>query len=369
MSRPAKLIIYTNSFKHNLNVLKAKTKDAQIWACVKAGAYGHGMESIVEGLKEADGLAVLEVREAREARELGWDKPILLLEGIFVRQELHNISNLDLEIVVHNSQQIEWCLSSKEKFRKIWIKINSGMNRLGFKGDSPSFSVGINEILNQLRVACSYTGELGWMTHFAVGESAQFCIEQEEEFKKIVTSLGFRDGESVSYSNSDAIINNSRFCSDWVRPGILLYGAPSSLNPNIDMKTVLNELQPCQSLQTEIIATQIVKAGEAVGYGKTFVALNEMIVGIAAIGYADGYPRSIKKGTCCVVEGKRCQIVGVVSMDLIHIDLSECPEATLGSVVEFWGKQMPITEVAQFSGRLCYELFTGITSRVTREIV
>jgi len=220
-----------------------------------------------------------------------------------------------------------------------------------------------------LRVACSYTGELGWMTHFAVGESAQFCLEQEEEFKKIITSLGFRDGESVSYSNSDAIINNSRFCSDWVRPGILLYGAPSSLNPNIDMKTFLDELQPCQSLQTEIIATQIVKAGEAVGYGKTFVALNEMIVGIAAIGYADGYPRSIKKGTCCVVEGKRCQIVGVVSMDLIHIDLSECPEATLGSVVEFWGKQMPITEVSQFSGRLCYELFTGITSRVIREIV
>ena len=160
MSRPAKLIIYTNSFKHNLNVLKAKTKDAKIWACVKAGAYGHGMESIVEGLKEADGLAVLEIREAREARELGWEKPILLLEGIFARQELQNISNLDLEIVVHNSQQIEWCLSSKKKFRKIWIKINSGMNRLGFKSSSPSFSGDIKEILNQLRFACSHTGDV-----------------------------------------------------------------------------------------------------------------------------------------------------------------------------------------------------------------
>ena len=369
MSRPAKLIIYTNSFKHNLNVLKAKTKDAKVWACVKAGAYGHGMESIVEGLKEADGLAVLEVREAREARELGWKKPILLLEGIFARQELQNISNLDLEIVVHNSQQIEWCLSSKEKFRMIWVKINSGMNRLGFKGSGFSFVSDIKEILNQLRFMCSRTGTLGWMTHFAVGESAKFCLEQEEEFKKTITYLGFTEGESISYSNSDAIINNSKFSLDWVRPGILLYGAPSSLNPNLEMKTVLNLLQPCQSLQTEIIATQIVKAGEAVGYGKTFVALNDMVVGIAAIGYADGYPRNIKKGTCCIVEGKRCQIVGVVSMDLIHIDLSECPKATLGSVVEFWGKQMPITEVAQFSGRLCYELFTGITSRVTREII
>ena len=369
MSRPAKLIIYTNSFKHNLNVLKAKTKDAKVWACVKAGAYGHGMESIVEGLKEADGLAVLEVREAREARELGWKKPILLLEGIFARQELQNISNLDLEIVVHNSQQIEWCLSSKEKFRMIWVKINSGMNRLGFKGSGFSFVSDIKEILNQLRFMCSRTGTLGWMTHFAVGESAKFCLEQEEEFKKTITFLGFRDGESISYSNSDAIIHNSKFCSDWVRPGILLYGAPSSLNPNLDMKTFLNVLQPCQSLQSEIIATQIVKAGEAIGYGKTFVALNDMVVGIAAIGYADGYPRSIKKDACCIVEGKRCLIVGVVSMDLIHIDLSECPEATLGSTVEFWGKQMPITEVAQFSGRLCYELFTGITSRVTREII
>ncbi|MDA9689499.1 alanine racemase [Betaproteobacteria bacterium] len=369
MSRPAKLIIYTNSFKHNLNVLKAKTKDAKIWACVKAGAYGHGIESIVEGLKGADGLAVLEVREAMEARELGWEKPILLLEGIFSRQELHNISNLDLEIVVHNSQQIEWCLSSKKKFRKIWVKINSGMNRLGFKKSGTLFCSDTNKILNHLRVSCTQTGALGWMTHFAVGESTKFCSEQEKEFKKTITLLGFRDGESISYSNSDAIIYNSKFCSDWVRPGILLYGAASSLNPNYDMKAVLNSLQPCQALQTEIIAKQIVKAGEAVGYGKTFVALNDMVVGIAAIGYADGYPRSIKKGTCCIVEGKRCQIVGVVSMDLIHIDLSDCPEATLGSVVEFWGKQMPITEVAQFSGRLCYELFTGITSRVTRKIM
>ena len=369
MSRPAKLIIYTNSFKHNLNVLQAKTKNAKIWACVKAGAYGHGMESIVEGLKEADGLAVLEIREAREARELGWQKPILLLEGVFAKQELQNISNLDLEIVVHNSQQIEWCLSSKKKFRKIWVKINSGMNRLGFKKSGTLFCSDTNKILNHLRVSCTQTGALGWMTHFAVGESTKFCLEQDKKFKKTITSLGFRDGESISYSNSDAIIHNSKFCSDWVRPGILLYGAPSSLNPNSDMKTVLNSLQPCQSLQTKIIATQIVKAGEAVGYGKTFVASNDMLVGIAAIGYADGYPRSIKKGTCCIVEGKRCQIVGVVSMDLIHIDLSGCPDATLGSMVEFWGKQIAITEVAQFSGRLCYELFTGITNRVTREIV
>ena len=115
-------------------------------------------------------------------------------------------------------------------------------------------------------------------------------MSKRKSLKKLLLPLGFRDGESISYSNSDAIINNSKFCSDWVRPGILLYGAPSSLNPNFDMKTVLNELQPCQSLQTEIIATQIVKAGEAIGYGKTFVALNDMVVGIAAIGYADGYP-------------------------------------------------------------------------------
>ena len=121
-------------------------------------------------------------------------------------------------------------------------------------------------------------------------------------------------------------------------------------------------------MQTEVIATQTVKAGEGIGYGKTYTASKDMLVGIAAIGYADGYPRSIKQGTCCIVERKRCQIIGVVSMDLIHIDLSECPEATVGSVVEFWGKDLPILEVAQSSGRLCYELFTGITGRVTREI-
>ena len=165
MSRPAKLIIHTNAFKHNLNVIKAYSKDAKIWACVKASAYGHGiesvveglkdadglavlevrearearafghgMESVVQGLKEADGLAVLEIREAREARELGWEKPILLLEGIFSEQELDEICSLELEIVIHNKNQIEWCLRSKNNIQKIWIKINSGMNRLGFKG-------------------------------------------------------------------------------------------------------------------------------------------------------------------------------------------------------------------------------------------
>ena len=125
-------------------------------------------------------------------------------------------------------------LKLEKKFKKIWIKINSGMNRLGFKASSLSFSSDIIEILNQLRVACSHTGSLGWMTHFAVGESTKFCVEQEEVFKKTINLLGFRDGESISYSNSDAIIHNSKFCSDWVRPGILLYGAPSSLNPNFD---------------------------------------------------------------------------------------------------------------------------------------
>tara|TARA_B100000575_G_C23141842_1_gene664693 strand:- start:700 stop:1809 length:1110 start_codon:yes stop_codon:yes gene_type:complete len=368
MSRPAKLIIHTNSFKHNLNVLRESSAGARIWACVKASAYGHGIESIVKGLKDADGLAVLEVHEAREARKLGWEKPILLLEGIFDRQELDEISSLDLQIVVHNLEQIIWCLKAEKSFRKIWIKINSGMNRLGLKRTSLSNIDDINQILDRLRNQSLNNGELGWMTHFAIGGSAKCCLEQEDEFLKTISLLGFRQGESVSYSNSDAIIFNPKFSSDWVRPGILLYGAPTSLDPKGKMDKFLKLLNPCQTLQTQVIAIQTVKTGEGIGYGKTHIASKDMLVGIAAIGYADGYPRSIKQGTHCIVQGKRCQIIGVVSMDLIHIDLTTCPEASVGSMVECWGKDLPILEVAQSSGRLCYELFTGITNRVTRVI-
>ena len=367
MSRPAKLIIYTNSFKNNIRVLKRYTNSAKVWACVKAGAYGHGIESAVNGLEEADGLAVLEVSEAFFARSLGWNKPILLLEGVFSRNELDEASALNLELVIHNEQQLAWYLERKKTVHGVWIKINSGMNRLGFS-DGKNNGL-IKSSIEKIRNQYLKSSDIKWMTHFSSGGCKNSCEDQIKTFRSTANKLGYQKGEKVSFSNSEAVICNPNFSKDWVRPGILLYGAPSSLNPNKKVRSFLEEVIPCQSLQSKLVTKLRVKKGAKIGYGGTYSAVEEMTVGVAAIGYADGYPRGISKDTCCLVLGKACRVIGVVSMDLIHIDLTPCPEAVPGDVVECWGKDLPILDVAKSSNRLCYELFTGITSRVSREIV
>ena len=184
----------------------------------------------------------------------------------------------------------------------------------------------------------------------------------------MIMDLGYRERELLSFSNSSAIVCNPKFSKHWVRPGILIYGASPTKSLSPKVKTFLERLSICQSLTTRIVSIQHVRAGGYVGYGRSFRALNDMRIGVAAVGYADGYPRSASEKTVVLVEGVRCNLVGVVSMDLITIDLSNAPNANIGSNVECWGKNLSIMELAETSNRLCYELFTGVTARVRRSL-
>ncbi len=370
MTRPANLTIFQENFNLNLQELRKITNNARIWACVKAGGYGHGIDSTIRGFDDADGLALLELEEAYEARHLGWKKPLLLLEGVFHQSELDEAISLGLEIVIHSQEQLDWCLDYNGRFTSIWIKINSGMNRLGFSLNEIENNNGISlqKKIKKLREKILSKNGLRWLTHFSSGDISIKCKNQEIKFKKIISYLGYDKGELVSYGNSSALVCNKSFLLDWVRPGILLYGAPSSNKPPEIMKIIVKNLTACQSLTTRIVSIQHVLANEFVGYGESYRALIDMKIGIAAVGYADGYPRSATQGTVVLVDGIRCPIVGVVSMDLITIDLTNAPMAKVGSTVECWGKNLSILELAKSSNRLCYELFTGVTARVRRSI-
>ena len=371
MSRPASLTILQKNLTQNLIQVRSLSEKSRIWACVKAGGYGHGMDSAIRGFSDADGLALLEIEEAYEARHLGWNKPLLLLEGIFHERELFEAENLKLEVVIHNEEQLKWCINFNGQLTGVWIKINSGMNRLGFNPETMSNDKlkKITDDLNTLRNKVLNKNGLRWLTHFANADQPNGCQIPSLAFKKSLSKLNYLPGELLSLSNSSALVCSPENNSDWVRPGILLYGAASSINPNIKIKKVLSSLLPTQSLTTEIVGIQNIKKDEYVGYGTNFKSDRAIRVGVAAIGYADGYPRSARNGSSIFVAGKKCKLIGVVSMDLITIDLTNCPDATVGSPVECWGESISISEIALASNRLCYELFTGVTARVRRTII
>jgi alanine racemase len=371
MSRPATLTIIQKNLTKNLAQVRNLSKKSRIWACVKAGGYGHGMDSAIRGFSEADGLALLEIEEAYEARHLGWNKSLLLLEGVFHERELLEVENLKLEVVVHNEEQLDWCINFKGQLTGIWVKINSGMNRLGFNPETMSSSKlkKIVDGLNILRKKVLNKNGLRWLTHFSRADQPNGCQIPSVVFKENLSLLNYLPGELISLSNSSALVCSPVNNSDWVRPGILLYGAPSSNYPNIKMQKVLSSLSPTQLLTTEIVGIQHIKKNEYVGYGTNYKSNRSIRVGVAAIGYADGYPRSSVNGTSILVGNKKCKLIGVVSMDLITIDLTNCPNATIGTPVECWGESVSILEIAKVSNRLCYELFTGVTARVRRTII
>ncbi len=371
MSRPARLTILQQNLTKNLESIRRISKNSRIWACAKAGAYGHGIDSAIRGFAEADGLALLEIEEAYEARHLGWTKPLLLLEGVFHKKELFETENLKLEVVIHNEEQLDWCIDFKGQLSGVWIKINTGMNRLGLDPKSMNNLKlkNVADKLEMIRSKVSNQNGLRWLTHFARADQPNECDLPVLNFKKSLFLLNYRRGELISFSNSSALVCAPKYNSNWVRPGILLYGSPSSNEPNKKIAKTLDLLYPTQSLTTEIVGIQNIQKNEYVGYGSNFKSDKAFKVGVAAIGYADGYPRSISRNTPIIVNKKKCTLIGVVSMDLITIDLSNCPDAKVGSKVECWGNSLSVNEIAKHSNRLCYEIFTGVTARVRRTII
>ncbi len=365
VNRPILASIYTEAFGHNLHRIRELAPESKIWAVIKAKAYGHTLEAALKGLGSTDGFALLDIADAQELRDLGWSGRILLLEGLFCQEELALASKLHCDLVVHSEKQVQW-LEIKDGHTahplNIFLKLNSGMNRLGFQPEVYRLA------FHRLHSAGYH---LHHMTHFANADQVDRSPsvgQQMECFDKAITDLQ----APTSLANSAAILWHRNALGDWVRPGIMLYGvSPTGAYADI----VRADLKPVMDLRSEIIDIQHLKKGEHIGYGGRFKAPEDMRIGVIACGYADGYPRHAQDGTPVWVAGAAeddsdtiCPIAGQVSMDMLTIDLREAPKAKVGTVVELWGNQVPVDDVAQMSGTIGYELLCALTARVAIQI-
>lgn len=356
MPRPIQATIHLQALAHNLNVARSHAPDARVWAVVKANAYGHGIERVYAALRGADGFALLDLAEAQRVRDLGWRGPVLLLEGVFEQRDLELCSRLDLWHTVHCTQQIDMLAAHKtNEPQRVFLKLNSGMNRLGF---APAQYRSAWTRLNAL----PQVEEISHMTHFSDADGAVGVARQLAVFEATTRDL---PGES-SLSNSAALLRHANLACDWVRPGIAVYGSA----PDFPANTAAHwGLQPVMSLEARVIAVQNLQFGDTVGYGSNFVADAPMRIGVVACGYADGYPRICPTGTPVLVDGVRSRTLGRVSMDMLSVDLSVLPQAGLGSNVTLWGQAangnvLPIDEVAASAGTLSYELMCALAARV-----
>ncbi len=359
MPRPIEALIHTAALAHNLRRARAAAPDARVWAVVKANAYGHGIERAYPGLRSADGFALLDLAEAERIRALGWRGPVLLLEGVFEPRDLELCSRLNLWHVVHREAQIDWLGSHKTQVpHHVFLKLNSGMNRLGFTPAAYRAAWARLDALPQV-------GEIALMTHFSDADAERGIADQVAAFEAAARDL---PGERT-LSNSAAILRHGQstaVSADWVRAGIMLYGSA----PDFGAHDITHwQLQPAMTLRAQLIGVQSLQHGDSVGYGSSFVAEAPMRIGIVACGYADGYPRLCRTGTPVLVDGVRTRTVGRVSMDMITVDLSPVPQAAPGSEVTLWGRGprdslLPIDEVAAGAGTIGYELMCALARRV-----
>lgn len=351
MGRPIQAIIHPSALSQNLQLVHRLAPNSRIWAVVKANAYGHGLRRVYPALACADGYALLDLAEAVQLRELGWGGPILLLEGVFTSADLATAERYHLSMTVHCEEQIRMLECGKRSAPlDLHVKMNTGMNRLGFK---PEAYLSAWQRLQQLPTIVKLTR----MTHFSDADGPRGITHQLAAFER---GAGMLAGPR-SLCNSAAILWHREAHTEWVRPGIMLYGA----SPSGRWEDVADTgLQPAMTLRSELIAVQTIQAGDTVGYGSRFIAPHAMRIGVVACGYADGYPRHAEEGTPVWVEGVRTRLIGRVSMDMLTIDVSECPQAHVGSSVELWGKQIPIDAVASASGTVGYELMCALAARV-----
>lgn len=364
MPRPIHAVIHQESLQHNLNIARQSMPKSRVFAVVKANAYGHGIERVYAAFDHADGFAFIDIDEGKRLRALGCTKPLLLLEGVFHYQDLFDCLELDLSFAVHSEHQLQLLtrFQSEEPHAKfnVYLKMNSGMNRLGFQ---PHEYEQAWARLNALSIVQSITH----MTHFSDADGERFgedgVLYQQQVFSKTTHNLAGK----ISVSNSAAILRHAdHLHSDDVRSGIMLYGS----SPDYPTHSIQDwNLKPTMSLRSEIIAVQDIQAGDSVGYGSKFIAEQAMRIGVVACGYADGYQRISATGTPILVDSIRTQTLGRVSMDMLVVDLTHIQQAKIGSEVVLWGMSsqgavLSIDEVAETSGTVGYELMCGVMPRV-----
>lgn len=357
MSRPTFLKIDLAALQHNLDRVRALAPGRSIIAMVKANAYGHGIVRVAQGLADADALGVASLEEGIILRQAGITQPIVLMEGLFDASEIAEAAAHHFSLVVHHLPHVEML----EKARvttpfTVWLKINTGMHRLGV--DPAQFPA----IYERLMAAAAVKKPIGLMTHFAEADclQRQTTRDQLQRFNAITANYP----GPHSLANSAAIIAWPDTHADWVRPGLILYGA----SPFADKTGPDHQLKPVMTLWSRLIALTHVNKGGSVGYGGTWIAPENMTIGIVGVGYGDGYPQFAQNGTPILVDGVECSLVGRVSMDMLAVDLRPHPQAKIGDRVVLWGEGLPVERVARMSNTSAYEILTRMTPRPKIEI-
>jgi alanine racemase len=359
MPRPISATVHAEALRQNLARMRQATPDARVWGIVKANAYGHGIERVFDALRGVDGFALLDLQEAEQVRALGWRGAILLLEGVFETRDLELCSRLNLWHVVHCDDQIDMlALHKTHQPHRVFLKMNSGMNRLGF---APAR---FRAAWTRLQ-ALPQVDEISLMTHFSDADGARGIAHQLRVFNEVTHDL---PGERSLANSAGALRHGDdpKVPADWIRPGIGVYGSA----PDYPQHDIAHwGLQPTLTLASRIIGVQQLAPGDTVGYGSSFTADVSLRIGVVACGYADGYPRHCTTGTPVLVEGVRTRLVGRVSMDMLTVDLTPVPDAQIGSAVTLWGHGakgavLPIDEIARAAGTVSYELMCAVAPRV-----
>lgn len=357
MTRAARAAIDLQALRHNLQRVRQAAPASRVMAVIKADAYGHGMSTVARALDDADALAVTFVSEAMDLREAGINKSIVALQGFKNLQELKAAAQYDIWLVIHHHNQLR--LLEKQRLNskvKVWVKVDSGMHRLGFA------ECELARVYRRINGLSMIEGQPGLLTHLACADERTnpYTRKQIRHFDSTVSGLG---GEQ-SIANSAAVLGFPTTHRDWVRPGIMLYGA----SPFVDVDAAECGLKPVMSLSAPLISVKRHNRGDAIGYGGDYVCPQDMPIGIAAIGYGDGYPRHAPSGTPVLINGRRAALAGRVSMDMITIDLRGIDRPQPGDDVLLWGDGLPAEVVAHRAGTISYALFCGVGS-VRHEIV
>ena len=357
MSRATQATIDLSALRHNLQRVKQLAPDSKIIAVIKADGYGHGLVRVAKALEEADCFGVASLDEALQLRSNNNRKPVVLLEGVFEASEFSKAGLQNAEVVIHHISQLEMLeeyartASNAASRISVWLKIDTGMHRLGFPPD-------IVDIAWQRLQAIPLVKEVYLKTHLANADDSS--DKTSETQIKLFNDVTKELQAPRSIANSGGILGWPDSHADFVRPGIMLYGVtPFNKGTGLD-----HDLKPVMTLSSTLIAVNFHKKGTPIGYGGTFTCPNDMSVGVVAIGYGDGYPRHAQSGTPVLVNGKRTKLVGRVSMDMICVDLSEQPDAQVGDPVVLWGEGLPIEEVARSADTIGYELLCHVTQRV-----
>jgi alanine racemase len=356
----ARAQIRPGAIKHNFQIIKSNAPGCLTMAVIKGNAYGHGMLVAARALSDADAFGVARLTEAKSLREAGIEKPIVLLGGLLSRADLDVAIELTTSVCVHNQDQIDWLESLSNDSIDVWLKVDTGMNRLGFHIEE------VEDIVTRLQ-ACNAVSDLKLMTHFANADDVDDATTKQQIERFMHISAGFRG--DVSIANSAGLFGWSgalRAFDElsaaghlWIRPGIALFG----ISPIRGKRAADLGLKAAMHFESRLAAVKPLRAGEPVGYGGTWQSDRDTVLGIVAVGYGDGYTRYIPSGTPVLINGRRVPVVGVISMDLTAVDLGPAAVDKAGDTVILWGEGLPVEEVAEYAGTIPYQLVTGVTHR------